>query len=211
MLNKSLVKYYISLVAGMLLLAQATIVNGQVQLQSIQFAGCHSSSNVFEVKPIYKQVWVNDSILQIETVASANCIGVNNPRVKTHGPLLWLEFDEFKIDTGISPFTHKRGELKVADCNCIYRITWVIKGVKKEVDYIVVLNRQISSDYNKELLDKLLSKYEIYNKVTYFFLRNAIDKNGWMQGIQIFEDETTRSYKVFHDGVEETVLHPNYP
>lgn len=94
MLIKSPMKYYKSLFVLILFICGATISNGQIQLQSIKISDCCQSFDAFTFKPIYKQVWVNNSILQIETESLANCIGVNNPRIKTYGPLLWLEFDE---------------------------------------------------------------------------------------------------------------------
>ena len=199
-------KYYKSLFILIVLVCESTISNGQVQLQSIKISDCKNCFNAYTLKAIYKQVWLNDSILEIETTASANCIGVYNPRIKTHGPLLWLEFDEFKVDTCISPFTHKRGEHIEANCICVFQITWTIRVMKKGTDYILLLNRQMSSDYNKELLDKLLSKYEIEDNVKYFFLRNAIDKKGLKQGIQNFRNESDGlTYdKLYHDGVEQT-------
>lgn len=173
-----------------LLLFYAYNVHGQIQLIDIKTSKCGQDGMGF--KPIYKENWLNDSILQIETTASANCIGVYNPRIATFGPLLFLIFDECRPD-GL-----------VADCVCVYQNTWKIKGIKKKDKYILVLNGQVSSDYNKNLLNALLSSYYIDNNKTYFYLRNAVDKNGCKQGYQEFKGHNKTSYKVYKNGKEQT-------
>jgi hypothetical protein len=173
-----------------LLLFYAYNVHGQIQLIDIKSSNCSQDGIGF--KPIYKEIWLNDSILQIETIASANCIGVYNPRIKTFGPLLFLMFDEFD------------GLGHVADCVCVYQITWKIKGIKKKDKHILLLNGQISSDYNTKLLNSLLSSYYIENNKTYFYLRNAIDKNGWKQGRHEFKGQNGTSSKIYKNGIEQT-------
>ena len=178
-------------------------IKGQIQLLNVKPSECDHSCET--KKRIYEQEWLNDSILQIRTTASANCIGVHNPRLKIYGPLLSLEFDEFEIDTTVNEITHKRDKYLVADCNCIYEIVWEIIGLHKKDNFILLLNEQLESDYKKNKLDELLSSYQIEtNNSSYAFLRNAIDKSGLKQGIQTFRENNITSLLKYHDGKEQT-------
>ena len=91
-----------------LLLFYAYNVHGQIQLIDIKTSKCGQDGMCF--KPIYKETWLNDSIIQIETTAGANCIGVYNPRIAKFGPLLFLLFDQ----------SNEAGQ--VADCVCVFQI-----------------------------------------------------------------------------------------
>lgn len=186
-----------------LLLTLTFGVKGQIQLLNVKTSECDHSCDL--TKRIYEQIWQNDSILQIKTTASANCIGVHNPRLRMYGPILSLEFDEFQIDTAINEITYKRGEHIVAECICVYQIVWEIKGLKTKDRYILLLNGQLESAYKKKYIDDLLGNYQIEtNSSTYAFLRNAFDKNGLRQGIQTFRENNVTTLKLFIDGKELT-------
>jgi hypothetical protein len=178
-------------------------MKGQIHLLNVIPSECNHSCETN--KRIYEQTWLNDSILQIKTTASANCIGVHNPRLRIYGPLLSLEFDEFKIDTTLYEITHKKDNYLVADCNCVYQIVWKISGLHKNDNFILLLNDQLESEYKKNNLDKLLSSYHIEtNNSHYAFLRNAIDKSGLKQGIQIFRENNITSLIKYLDGRQQT-------
>jgi len=178
-------------------------MKGQIQLLNVKPSECNHSCDTN--KRIYVRTWLNDSILQIQTTASANCIGVYNPRLRINGPLLSLEFDEFKIDTTVNEITHQRGEQIAASCSCVFQIVWLIKGLHKKDNFIILLNEQLESDYKKNSLDELLSNYKIetYNS-NYAFLQNAIDKTGLKQGIQTFREKNGTNLIKYHDGEQQT-------
>ena len=157
-------------------------------------------SNDYNFEPIFEQKFTNDSILQIKTTAIANCMGVNNPRIKFKGPLLNLEFDQFKFDERIDPETHRRGII-VADCNCVYEIIWYIKGIKETDRFIVLLHGQISKDFRKSHLDSLLTDYEIDNSIYHFHLINAIDKNGQKQGDHLNCNNNQIKWEKYTNGI----------
>jgi hypothetical protein len=122
-----------------------------------------------------------------------------------YGPILSLEFDEFKVDTTINPLTKKRGEHIEADCNCIFEIVWKITGLKTQNKYILLLNGQLESIYQKREIDDLLESYQIEtHNSTYAFLSNAIDKKGLRQGIHTFKEDNVMSWGVFVDGKKQT-------
>jgi len=170
-------------------------MKGQIQLLNVKPSECNHSCEIN--KRIYERTWLNDSILQIRTTASANCIGVHNPRLKLYGPLLSLEFDEFE--------TAPNGTHAAADCNCVFQIVWKIKGLNIKNKFILLLNEQLESDYNKNILDELLSSYQIETpNSNYAFLQNSIDKTGLKQGIQTFRENNRTTLIKYLDGKEQT-------
>lgn len=202
MFNKSLFKHFRSLILLILFLSTTHDLIGQIKLLSVKTSDCNNSYDAYGFKTIYKQTWLNDEILQVQTTASANCIGIHNPRIKLLGPLVYLKFDEFESSIIIDPKTHKKvmSTPLVADCNCVYEITWEIKELKKGVNYIILLNGQISSNYNKQLLDLMLSNYRIDDNVNYFHLYDVVDKNGLKQGLHTFRDSNSMKIEFYQDG-----------
>jgi hypothetical protein len=170
-------------------------MKGQIQLLNVKPSECNHSCEIN--KRIYERTWLNDSILQIRTTASANCIGVHNPRIKLYGPLLSLEFDEFE--------TAPNDTHAAADCNCVFQIVWKIKGLNIKNKFTPLLNGQLESDYQKKHIDDILENYTIEtHNSTYAFLRNAIDKNGLRQGIHTLSENNITTFKLFIDGQEQT-------
>jgi hypothetical protein len=160
----------------------------QIQLLNIEYNECDKNIDPYQFKPIYKQLWLNDSTLQIKTRATSNCIGIYNPRINQHGPLVSLEFDEYKLDT-----ISNKVERIAADCNCVYCVIWVLGGIKKDSDFIVILNDQISINQDLKTLDRLLKSYKIDDHSSYYYLRDVIDLNGFRQGIQVFRENNVTS------------------
>jgi len=206
MFNKTLFRHFRSFIVLIIIVSTIHDLNGQIKLLSVKPSDCTNSYDAYGFKAIYKQTWLNDKILQVHTTASANCIGIHNPRIKLLGPLVYLKFDEFASSTIIDPKTHKKvmSTPLVADCNCVYEITWEIKGLKKGTNYIILLNGQISSDYNKQLLDLSLSNYRIDDNVNYFHLYDAVDKKELKQGLQTFRDSNGIRIELYQDGKKQT-------
>ena len=171
-------------------------LKGQIQLLNVKPSECDHSCEFN--KRIYDQTWLNDSILQIRTTASANCIGVHNPRLKMYGPILELEFDEFMIDSTVNPKTGKKDFMVAYDCICVFQITWDIKGLNKKDEYILLLNGRHSSDFKGNEVNELLRNYQIINRnLNYDSLTNRIDKDGLTQDIQTFEKNNATTIKVY--------------
>jgi hypothetical protein len=205
MITKILFRHFKSLLVLIVFLCSAHSISGQVKLLSAEALECReiyksesfkslyeqSTRNVETMsasfKPIYKQTWLNDQVLEIQTLASANCAGIHNPRMEIIGPFIYLSYD-FRMD---------------ADCICVFGITWRIEGLKKGSKKIILLNGVISSNYNKKVLDSSLRKYRIDDNVNYFNLYDAIDKKGLKQGLQTFENEKGTWYKLYKDGIEQ--------
>ena len=194
-------RYKLLLLIQFILLFFTCNLSAQIQLLKTDSIKCLYEDYGF--KPLFEQNWINDTTLQIKTTAQTNCIGVYNPRVKLRGPLLNLEFDNFQIDTTMSPITHKIGDHMVANCVCVYQIIWQIKGIKKNEKHIVLLNGQISRNYKKSLLDRLLRDYYIENDKKYFYLRNAIDKKGQKQGYHLNRIDKRTEIELYSDGVKQ--------
>ena len=206
MINRRLSIHYKSLFILILLLSYRCNVNGQIQLVDVKPSECNNSCD--RSKRIYEEAWLNDSILQIQTVASSNCIGVYHPRLESHGSLLCLVFDDFLVDSIINPSTQKKtGLQKVASCTCVYQITWLIKGLNKGTNHILLLNGQLASDYSKKTLNELLNSYQIeYLRSDCAYLRNAIDKRGLKQGVHIIKASDVCTQKIYHEGIEQITV-----
>lgn len=182
-----------------ILLFFSSKLSAQITLLKTDSIKCLSNDYNFE--PIFEQKFTNDSILQIKTTALANCMGVNNPRIKLRGPLLNLEFDQFIFDERINPETNKVRGIVVADCNCVYKIIWYIKGIKETDKFIVLLHGQISKDFKKSHLDSLLTDYEIDNSRYHFHLINAIDKNRQKQGDHLNWNNNQTKWEKYTNGI----------
>ena len=191
----------ILLLIHFILLVFTCNLSAQMQLLKTDSIKCLYED--YNFKPIFEQNWINDTTLQIKTTAQTNCIGVYNPRIRLRGPLLNLEFDSFKTDTAISPITHRRGEQIVASCNCVYQIIWQIKGRNKKDEYIVLLNGEISRDYKKSLLDRLLRDYYIEDNIKKFYLRNVIDKKGQKQGYHLNRIDKRTELELYSNGIKQ--------
>jgi len=180
-------------------------MNGQIKLTSAKSSGCDKTYDAYNLKPIFKETWLKDSILQVQTIASSNCAGVQNLRLETFGPLVCLNFDGYGIITKLDLETHKEvTRTYVADCNCVFVVTWKITGITKSSKYILLLNGQLAGDYDRNILDELLFSYQIEYMGSSYYLKNAVDRNGLNQGIQTFTEGNATRLKIYRDGKEQT-------
>lgn len=161
---------YLKIVVLFSLLGIGNNLIGQIQLLNIDVSECDKTVDLIDFKPIYKQVWINDSVLQIQTKTVSNCVGVYRPKINQFGPLIYLSYNDFADD------------LSYEKCICIFCITWNILNLKHS-DTFVLLNGEMSSDYDKKKLENLVTNYEIIDRR----LINVVDKNGLRQGFQSFD------------------------
>jgi hypothetical protein len=190
------------------LLGYTICMSGQIKLASAKSLGCDKTYDAYNLKPIFKEIWLNDSILQVQTTASSNCAGVQNLRLETFGPLVCLNFGEYGIVTKLDLDTHKEvTRTYVANCNCVFIITWTITGITKNSKYILLLNGKLAGDYNRDLLEEIFFSYQIDYSGSTYYLKNVVDNKGLSQGIHTFTEGNVTRSKIYRDGKEQTNPH----
>lgn len=162
---------------SLILLFNVFITSAQIELVTCKVEKYTDQFGKLTSTPIFKQNWLNDSTLIIETVAFLNSIGVHDPRIEKYGPFLSLEFDQSIKDT----INNEIVLINADGLECFY-INWEITGVTKDSDFIIIQNRQISSDQKKRRLGRLLKSYELDRDNWTCYIKNTIDRKGLKQG-----------------------------
>ena len=171
----------------------------QIRLVNFYASKCQNKSEFANLSPTFKLIKINDSTLQIQTRIISNCIGVSNPRIKEYGPVLNLDFDDFRLDS-INPFTNKKEPTKIqADCICSFDIKWDISGMIEDTAYVYLIKGRIFKNYNSKLLDEMLYAY----KIDQDRLINVVDKNKNRQWRHESQNGDSKDISFYIDGILE--------
>lgn len=172
---------------------------GQIRLENIHVSKCEDEAQFLSSSPTYNLVWINDSILQIQTRIISNCVGVYKPRIEKYGSILNLNFDDVRIDS-INPFTNKKEPTLISyDCICSFKIEWDIFGIKDDSACVYLMRGQVFKNYDTKLLDDFFDSYTIDQGS----LGNVVDKNQNRQWRYQTKNGDSYDVKFYTDGVSQ--------